>query len=573
MKQNDFLEKANQILETYDSKRMHDYIMNLAFACSETNREDFLQQLDSFKMIPNYFQKKKKYWQTQVLNLIDELSYVVEQGFGINRVFDEYEYDYGWDDDFDNETYDYLDDHELLPVVSDAIDAIHQCVDLEIFQEGYELSKILLGLNIDIITDYGEDFKELENANFYHLTEDILKGVDHRQLLNDFVTLASRNESLENLPECIDSIQSKFGYYTFELQSWLSQNREWEHKDAFLRYWISYLGSLKQSGFQKMIQEAWDQIQDESLKLKTIERYGYNHPSLYEKFLEDRSISMSRQERLKIGCKGLDSIPKYVCGRSKIAVLCANFAKQNQDDRIKEKCLIEAYRSDMSVTNYLRALLNTKDRTTMKNQLRFIFERYLQDKPQYRSLVDEEWKITSPNKNVLSMIHLFNHRFDHDGLDSFLTNQEITPLLLLLLKSRELPQDCLELCYSLIRHLPFSKSEYETGNPSSDLGLEDVAFFYSLFVEWKDSIKGLEAVKKEIYEHLESKIYSTVRLTLSRQERNFYDTMAAYVAALGEVKESWGKMGVKQKILQAYRSEFYRYPRFMKCLRHHGMID
>ena len=146
------MKKADQILETYDSKRMHDYIMNLAFACSETNREDFLQQLDSFKRIPNYFQKKKKYWQTQVLNLIDELNYVVEQGFGINRVFDEYEHDYGWDDDFDNETYDYLDDHELLPVVSDAIDAIHQCVDLEIFQEGYELSKNLLGLNIDIIT-------------------------------------------------------------------------------------------------------------------------------------------------------------------------------------------------------------------------------------------------------------------------------------------------------------------------------------------------------------------------------------------------------------------------------------
>ena len=66
----------------------------------------------------------------------------------------------------------------------------------------------------------------------------------------------------------------------------------------------------------------------------------------------------------------------------------------------------------------------------------------------------------------------------------------------------------------------------------------------------------LETVKKKVFSHLESKIHLTVSLTLSRQERNFYDTIAIYVAALGEVKESWGKMGAKQKYFKHIEMSF-----------------
>ena len=49
-------------------------------------------------------------------------------------------------------------------------------------------------------------------------------------------------------------------------------------------------------------------------------------------------------------------------------------------------------------------------------------------------------------------------------------------------------------------------------------------------------------------------IAERVKGIMENNRRNYYGECAAYIAALGEVKESMGEIGAKQKILSHYKT-------------------
>lgn len=60
---------------------------------------------------------------------------------------------------------------------------------------------------------------------------------------------------------------------------------------------------------------------------------------------------------------------------------------------------------------------------------------------------------------------------------------------------------------------------------------------------------------------------------MDANRRNYYGECAAYIAALGEVQESMGEMGAKQKLMTAYKDKYFRRNAFRGEMRNYGWID
>lgn len=60
---------------------------------------------------------------------------------------------------------------------------------------------------------------------------------------------------------------------------------------------------------------------------------------------------------------------------------------------------------------------------------------------------------------------------------------------------------------------------------------------------------------------------------MRENRRNYYRECAAYIAALGEVEESLGKSGAKQRLMTSYKDQYFRRSAFREELRTYGWID
>lgn len=60
---------------------------------------------------------------------------------------------------------------------------------------------------------------------------------------------------------------------------------------------------------------------------------------------------------------------------------------------------------------------------------------------------------------------------------------------------------------------------------------------------------------------------------MDASRRNYYGECAAYIAALGEVRESLGDAGAKQRLMTSYRDAYSRRSAFREEMRKYGWRD
>ena len=60
---------------------------------------------------------------------------------------------------------------------------------------------------------------------------------------------------------------------------------------------------------------------------------------------------------------------------------------------------------------------------------------------------------------------------------------------------------------------------------------------------------------------------------MGANRRNYYGECAAYIAALGEVLESMGEMGAKQRLMTSYKDAYPRRSAFREEMRRYGWRD
>ena len=114
-------------------------------------------------------------------------------------------------------------------------------------------------------------------------------------------------------------------------------------------------------------------------------KYVNEHPELYLQILKMKAASGMDDRMLEIGLEAIDAIPSKLLIRSTISLWTACYAHKLCRFDIREKCWLEAFRSDPSVINYLRISFLPWDSKQYHDQI--------------LSMIDTAWKESKSNGN------------------------------------------------------------------------------------------------------------------------------------------------------------------------------
>lgn len=124
----------------------------------------------------------------------------------------------------------------------------------------------------------------------------------------------------------------------------------------------------------------------------------------------------------------------------------------------------------------------------------------------------------------------------------------------------------------IINEIGFSAKEYQRGMPvASDINDSDL--FYNVFSKWKSIVKIEPNIRDIAIKKVKGLLEKRVEGIMDANRRNYYGECAAYIAALGEVQESIGEIGAKQKLMTYYKDKYPRRSAFRAEMKDYGWID
>ncbi len=122
------------------------------------------------------------------------------------------------------------------------------------------------------------------------------------------------------------------------------------------------------------------------------------------------------------------------------------------------------------------------------------------------------------------------------------------------------------------RAMEFSSEEYRKGV----CGLEETdenKLFCQLFLKWKSMVQMESDIRDRVAKRITALLEKRTAGIMDANRRNYYGECAAYIAALGEVRESMGEMNAKQRFMTLYKDQYSRRRAFLEAMRNFGWID
>ncbi len=80
-------------------------------------------------------------------------------------------------------------------------------------------------------------------------------------------------------------------------------------------------------------------------------------------------------------------------------------------------------------------------------------------------------------------------------------------------------------------------------------------------------------IRTRALKRIEGLIEKRTEGIMNANRRNYYGECAAFIAALGEVQESLGESGAKQRLMTSYKDKYPRRNAFRAEMRDYGWID
>lgn len=128
------------------------------------------------------------------------------------------------------------------------------------------------------------------------------------------------------------------------------------------------------------------------------------------------------------------------------------------------------------------------------------------------------------------------------------------------------------MCRRVVSAVNFDKDEYlQWTGRQNDFTSEE--WFWECLKKWKKNIELSKGQKQDYLQWIEKLIKKRVNGIMEANRRNYYGECASYIAAFGEVVESQGEPGAKQRILLDYKEQYSRRRAFHEELRKYGMPD
>lgn len=431
---------------------------------------------------------------------------------------------------------------------------------MELYEEGCSLAEMLSGIEVQDEGEYSDcmgtalDMRELDIHN--------LLQHDFNQFCKDSLYLVYKGNEMEYRVDEFYRMMNNLDCWYLSLED-VMQNGQ-EELDRFVEFldlWIEYLDSRQGRHVNRLIQEAQLLMNNEEKELENARKYADQYPSLYEQYLMNHYKAGEEQKFFEIGWKALSEVPVNSEERSQIALLTAEYALGIHRTDEAEQCWVEAFRSQKSPVNYLRIFNESRDYSRYEKEIKEICASMSRtESGSYYTILFLNGMFQGVLKSGMNVKKPlgWSHTFMKKGLRLF---------LLYLYRGRdELPAGLRRMCVGVVSDLAFSKETYCQGLKVSK-GEDDCNLFWNCFCKWKERNEMPKEEQSEVMEQIEHLIEIRVDGIMEANRRNYYGECAAFIAACGEVKESWGERGGKQRFMDMHRQRYSRRSAFRQELQ------
>ena len=586
-----FLKQTDALTSQYSTEQLIAFIHDIGRACPEHRRDVFLEMLKCAG------RQAEKAANKNVINDADfdemyshiraDLKSIESEEVTITAVLNE-EYD-DWYGDSDEEFY-YEDNSGISNMLERACDFVHICMDMERYKEGFAVGKQMLEMEILCDNEYGDE--ELSLGEMVHHE---LLHCDLKQTIQDIAYCAYHAVPSAKRPEALYGVIVDAKDNTVTLEAIMQHgDNELPEFEKFLPSWVTYLGNKTGHDADRLILEAVDLFNDISLEVQYAEEYADVHPGLYLNILEN-GRSVTADDMVSIGLKAMKRIPKKYIMRSRSALKTAEYVIAAAGGLpLLEKCYFAACESDTSAQNYLRALLNGYGNGKKREELQKLIEPF----PVYKNkgyLLDEgsfsgygrsvyfEREENKPNNNMILALRFLDgqfaevldkglHKSEALGWTGSFMKQGIALFLLCLYEGQWNGKGIIAMAEMAKSAIRFSAEEYRSGTCGLE-GIGENDLFCQLFLQWKSIVPMPSDIRNRAIKRITALLEKRTAGIMDANRRNYYGECAAYIAALGEARESMGEVGAKQKLMTWYKDAYPRRSAFREEMRNYGWID
>ena len=587
-----FLKQTEALTSQYSTEQLIAFIHDIGRVCPEHHREDFLKMLKFIGSkegkMENKNAKKDADFNKMYSQVRDNLKSIDSQEITITGILNE-EYD-DWYDDSGEEFY-YEDSSGISDMLEEACDFVHVCMDMEKYKEGFAVGKQMLEMEILCDNEYdGEEFS-LRDMVYHELL-----NCDLKRVVLDTVYCAYHAASFAGRPEALYGIIVNAKEDAITLEAIMQHgDEELPAFEEFLPFWITYLGGKTGHDADRLILEAVGLLNDFSLEVWYAEKYAAIHPGLYLNILENWK-QIPTDDMVSIGIKAMKAIPKKYIVRSRVALKTAEYViAEDGELSLLEKCYFAACESDTSAQNYLRALLNGYGSGKKREELQKLFGAF----PVYKGDGSYTWyegnhfqygrdtyferEENRLDSNMILLLRFLDGQFA-DVLNKGLNKTEalgwtgtfmkpgMALYLLYLYEGKWSGKGIAAMAEIVKSAMRFSAEEYQKGTSGiAEMGENDL--FFQLFSQWKSMVQMESGIRSYAVKRITALLKKRTAGIMDANRRNYYGECAAYIAALGEVRESMGEVGAKQKLMTSYKDAYPRRRAFREEMREYGWID
>lgn len=576
-----FLKQTDAIAAQYSAEQLTSFIHETARVLPEHQREDFLNRLKESGSACRRDQKEEQRlaFDEQYQQLRNQLKAIDSQEISIQGIYNE-EYD-DWYDDIGEEFY-YTDEDGISDILEEACDFVHTCMDEERYEEGFQIGRQLFSMDILCENEYGGEEFSIKDMVIHELLEYDLKDVilDTAYCVYCAMPLRKRAEALYGL--IVNA-----GEDAVTLEAIMQHGEELPDFQDFLTQWIVYLGGQTGHDADRLIPEAVELLNDFSQAKKYAKKYAAVHPRLYLSLLEhaqDAGISAMAA----LGLEAIKTIPKKYKMRSRVALKTAEYIlEKDSDTDLLERCYFAAYESDSSPLNYLRVLLNGYGSEEKREELRNVFMEHAAGKSGGASgafgTSSSERAENRPDGNTMFLLRFLDGQFagvlkeglnkrEALGWSGTFMKQGIALYLLCVHDGTWTGRGMTEMERIAKNAMDFSAEEYRKGTDGPD-SIKEAELFSDLFVRWKSMVPMEADVRDAAMRKIAVLLEKRIAGIMDANRRNYYGECAAFLAALGETRESLGEIGAKQVLMTAYKDKYSRRSAFRAEMRNYGWMD
>lgn len=459
----------------------------------------------------------------------------------------------------------YDDENGAFPKIRHALDYVCRCIPFGLLEEAYEVSLELAPLYVFDDGEYRHDLSVQELCDNEIIDFDFTK---YRLAAARAALECAEKESREQ--EIYDALTQGNPHPRKMLDEFFTTGPVFRDTGEFLTSWIRFLTTRKDSAAADLLDEAVDYLDDPEKLAFCARSFGDVHPMLYLKWIDacdgDEEILSAAQEALQ-------AIPVDFTIRAQAAERAIAAAKRLQ--RPPEEILsltLEAFASETTVSNlfsYLLLLMELDPEGCRERALSSVREVLSHTEKDEGDHGDEPWERQKNRLYCFSRLLIQFLTGDFDSvLGEDLEKKEVQSSSFL---SWELGRACgLLLLYP--DGVPCGKGlaatvKREAVRPWYD---KDGETFLTSFLAWKKHL-SLPAKQQEILLRILGQDIFQEMERIVGVRRKQYDRCAAWIAALGEVREARNQPGALQETLQEAYAAHSGARRFVEALERYGL--